>query len=321
MKKVFPLFLFLGFMPLTAAQMVDTTALSSGDTHCPAGGTAVLTGEDTNSDGKLEEGVDTISSVAYVCNGENGCNAVVKTEYKNSLNTECPTTKSGVVVTSGPDCDKDGTIDDNAETVKTTLCHGADGTNGTNGSATIEGGSADDGADGADGKPSEVIISEEPAGENCAVGGTKVENRSDKNGNGTFEESEITVKYVCNGADGQSDQGEPGKTENNGTDGKNGTAGSKGDRGDQGSQGEQGPTGEKGETGPDGYDSLTSIVDEPAGDKCENGGQKFMSGIDSDRNGILDENEVKNSYYICNGEDAVEASEQVASSGCSVTTI
>ena len=49
--------------------------------------------------------------------------------------------------------------------------------------------------------------------------------------------------------------------------------------------------------------------------------KKFLSGIDTDRNGVLDESEVKNSYYICNGEDAVEASEQAASSGCTVSLI
>ena len=106
-----------------------------------------------------------------------------------------------------------------------------------------------------------------------------------------------------------------------GTDGKDGAKGAKGETGDKGEQGDQGIPGEKGADGNDGYDSLLSVVEEPAGDNCANGGKKFLSGIDTDRNGALDESEVKSSYYICNGEDAVEASEQAASSGCSVSSI
>ena len=46
-----------------------------------------------------------------------------------------------------------------------------------------------------------------------------------------------------------------------------------------------------------------------------------MSGLDKDRNGVLDEGEVKSTSYLCNGDDAVEASEAAANSGCSLTIL
>ena len=200
------------------------------------------------------------------------------------------------------------------------LCYGG---KGSDASATLPGsGNASNGDKGAEGRASELVVSEEPKGENCAEGGSKVEIRFDADGSETFEESEITVKYVCNGNNApQGSQGEPGKQGIAGTDGLDGADGAKGERGDKGEQGDQGEPGEKGETGSDGFDSLVSVVDEAAGDNCENGGKKLMSGIDKDRNGILDESEVKNSYYICNGPDAAEASETATSSGCSLTLL
>ena len=202
--------------------------------------------------------------------------------------------------------------------VETVLCYGS---KGSNGDSHTEGGKSDDGANGKNGKTPEFIITNEPAGDNCAAGGIKVENRLDTNGNGEFEDSEITVDYICDGESPQGSQGQPGDQGLAGIDGKDGADGAKGERGDQGEQGEPGIAGEPGENGADGYDSLVSATDEPAGENCANGGKKFISGIDTDRNGVLDESEIKNSYYICNGENAVEASEEVTSSGCTITTI
>jgi len=319
MKKIFLLFLLFGFTPLSAAMMVYTTPVSSGDAHCPNGGTLVLTGEDLNSDGALEEGVDDIDSSAYICKGEDGCDVIVTVTAPSNTYPECTTGSTkrlGVLISRGIDCNSDGLAD--GEAVETVLCYGS---KGTNGSYSLEDGEADDGDKGADGKASEFVVTDEPEGENCAAGGLKVETRFDSDGNGIVEGSEITVKYVCNGESPQGGQGEKGKQGIAGTDGKDGNDGKTGAQGDKGEQGDRGEAGEKGETGADGYDSLLSAVDEPAGDNCENGGKKFLSGIDTDRNGVLDESEVKTSYYICNGENAAEASEQAATSGCTVSSI
>ena len=315
MKKFSMLFLLFVFAPLAAVQTVETNPVPAGeDSDCPSGGIEIVTGNDAASDG-LDE--DEITSRATICNGENGCDIVAVTVQAFSLDSsKCPN-HYGVVVTSGVDCDSDGSIDPGKAT-ETVLCYGEKGSAGSGEPGEI--GNSSDGSDGTEGRASEFVISEEPKGENCAEGGSKIETRFDADGNGTFEDSEITVKYVCNGSSGpQGSKGEQGKQGIAGTDGLDGADGAKGERGDKGEQGDQGEAGEKGETGSDGFDSLVSMADEAAGDNCEYGGKKFMSGLDKDRNGILDESEVKNSYYICNGDNAVEASEQAASSGCSLT--
>ena len=306
--------MLFAFLPLAAGQIIKKETLSTGDAHCPAGGVKVSVGEDLNSDSDLDE--NEISSFAYVCNGENGCSSVVTATLPSSSHSECNGV-SGILISSGPDCNADGTID-SGEAVETVLCYGAKGANGT---ASAEGGESAGGTDGTDGKAAEFIVTDEPAGENCAAGGKKIESRFDANGNGEFEESEITVKYICNGESPQGSKGEQGSQGIAGMDGKNGADGAKGESGDRGEQGEPGIAGETGANGEDGYDSLLSVIDEPAGDNCANGGKKFLGGVDSDRNGVLDESEIKNSYYICNGENAAEASESASSAGCTLTTI
>ena len=74
-------------------------------------------------------------------------------------------------------------------------------------------------------------VTPEPAGENCANGGVKIES----GGN---------TEYVCNGASGASGS--------NGNDGSSGSNGAKGDTGAQGAQGPQGAAGPQGKPGPAG---------------------------------------------------------------------
>ena len=312
MKKIILLISVFVSAQLCADWLIETTALDKGTENCPNGGVLVSLGEDSNSNGHLDENDELLPPV-YICNGENGTDGC-KMLAVPSLNSS-QICKPSVTISSGLDCDDDGNIDSASEM---TLCYGK---KGDNGSIQIDVHDAEDGTDGANGNATTFVVNEEPAGENCAAGGLKVETSFDSDGNGTIEDSEISVEYVCNGESPQGSQGEPGEQGIAGTDGKDGAQGAKGERGDKGETGEAGIEGEAGEAGDDGYDSLLSVVDEPAGDHCANGGKKFLSGADTDRNGVLDESEVKNSYYICNGEDAVEASEQAASSGCTVSLI
>jgi hypothetical protein len=55
--------------------------------------------------------------------------------------------------------------------------------------------------------------------------------------------------------------------------------------------------------GVNGYNSLVSEVVEPIGTNCSNGGFKITSGIDLNRNGSLDANEIQQTKYLCNGID------------------
>ena len=317
MKKIFLLLLLFVCMPLAAEQTVQINNLDENDPNCPNGGIVVLVGENTDSNEALEG--EEIQSYAYVCKGEKGCDILVTAVTSNSY-SDCKigtTQKLGVLISSGVDCDSNGVID-SGQAAETVLCYG---TKGSNGGFSVEGGKSDGGTDGTDGKATAFIVTEDSEN-HCAAGGKKIEIGADTDGNGVLDENEIQESYyVCNGESPQGSQGEQGKQGIAGMDGKDGADGAKGERGDKGEQGEAGIAGEPGENGADGYDSLLSVIDEPAGDNCENGGKKFLSGIDSDRNGVLDESEVKNSYYICNGENAAEASEQVASSGCTLSSI
>ncbi|MFY0602276.1 MAG: hypothetical protein JXR03_21570, partial [Cyclobacteriaceae bacterium] len=55
--------------------------------------------------------------------------------------------------------------------------------------------------------------------------------------------------------------------------------------------------------GIDGSNTLTKLTTESAGTNCENGGIKIDSGVDSNNNGILDDDEITATAYTCNGLD------------------
>ena len=56
----------------------------------------------------------------------------------------------------------------------------------------------------------------------------------------------------------------------------------------------------------DGYTSLINIKSEPSGEHCLTGGYKIETGIDLNRNSVLDSDEIQNSEYICNGTDFLD---------------
>ena len=284
MKKIVFLFSVFVSAQLCADWSVATSDLGKGDEHCPNGGILISF---SDSD-KTKEENEQIPK-AYVCNGEDGddgCKMLANVSI-NSTNPDC---KPAVVVKSGLDCDDNGVMD--SEDSSVSICYGKNVSE--DGSTEINAENAANGSDGNDGKFSEFVVTDEPAGENCETGGKKIENRFDKNGNGEFETSEISVSYVCNGESPQGPQGQSGKPVTSGLDGNDGSVG---------------------------RDTVMSVADEAAGKHCKAGGKKFMSGADANGNGVLDEAEVENIYYICNGLDAAEASEDVKGSGCAVTAI
>ncbi|TPV97095.1 MAG: trypsin-like serine protease [Myxococcales bacterium FL481] len=55
-----------------------------------------------------------------------------------------------------------------------------------------------------DGKSALVRLTEEPAGENCVAGGTKMETGLDDNGNDVLDDDEVeSIRYICDGEDGE----------------------------------------------------------------------------------------------------------------------
>jgi hypothetical protein len=58
-----------------------------------------------------------------------------------------------------------------------------------------------------------------------------------------------------------------------------------------------------GDDGNNGNNSLLNVISEPAGENCSSGGYKIINGLDLNGNDILDESEIQNTQYICNGDD------------------
>lgn len=112
----------------------------------------------------------------------------------------------------------------------------------------------DEGSQGSNGINTLVNMSVENPGINCENGGVKIETGLDNNFNGTLDGTEVqNTKYVCNGVNGKN--------------------------------------------------SLTTVIKEPKGVSCENGGIKINSGLDLNKNGVLEENEITSTAYVCNGTD------------------
>lgn len=161
---------------------------------------------------------------------------------------------------------------------------------------------------GINGNNSLTTVITEPAGVNCENGGIKINSGLDINRNGDLEENEITSSaYVCNGIDGNTSLTKI-TNENSGMNCENG--GLKIDYGlDLNDDSELDDNEVQYTTytcnGLNGDLSLINITDETEGTVCENGGIKIESGLDSNGNEFLDENEIQSTKYVCNGINGV----------------
>lgn len=75
-------------------------------------------------------------------------------------------------------------------------------------------------------------------------------------------------------------------------------------QGSDGADGQDGTNGKDGLDGNHGIDGLSTLVEiseEPSSSNCVNSGTKVEAGLDSNNNGILDNDEITNIEYICNG--------------------
>lgn len=176
---------------------------------------------------------------------------------------------------------------------------------------------------GLAGSNSLVSVVTEPAGSNCPTGGYKMTSGTDLNKNAILDAAEITSsRYICNGLNGSNSLvtlvTEPasincptgGYKLNTGIDlNKNNIL-----------DNTEITNSQYVCNGLTGSSSLVSVVAEPAGSNCATGGYKLNSGIDLNKNGVLESIEIKSSQYICNGANGlhylIKVLVEPASSNC-----
>ena len=246
------------------------------------GGLRFLSGLDdgdpsgTADNNTLEDGE--VDSTTYVCNGADGSSTVIRI-VEEDAGDNCST--GGQRIEAWSDLDGDGELtEDLEEAVTAYVCNGEDGLDGVDGENGQDGENGVDGLDGENGQD-----------------GT----------NGQDGE---------NGVDGQDgENGQDGTDAQNGEDGVDGENGENGENGTDGQNGEDGVDGQNGENGQDGVNGSSTLValsEEAPGSQCIDGGQKLNVGVDTDGDGILGEDEVTDTTYVCN-QTATD------SGGCSTT--
>lgn len=168
---------------------------------------------------------------------------------------------------------------------------------------------AEDICNGNDGLATLVDTTTEPAGANCVAGGQKIEAGPDANANDVLDAGEITQQeYVCNGTTGAA--GADGYTTlTTFTTASLVTCPTGGTRIDAGRDLDRDNVLDAGEierfsevcNGAAGINTLANVTAETAGANCATGGQKLETGLDADRDSVLDAGEVGTTRYVCNG--------------------
>ncbi len=116
----------------------------------------------------------------------------------------CPS--GGVVIYTGADANGDGVLADEEVSSMQFTCNGSAGANGADGTNGSDGASGMDGTDGVNGSDAHELLAEttdEPAGENCPNGGTRIDIGLDLDDNGVLAVGETTeTLYVCDAGGG-----------------------------------------------------------------------------------------------------------------------
>jgi hypothetical protein len=139
-------------------------------TPCPAGGTRVEVGTDTNGDGQLD--ASEVRSTEYVCQNEpTPSPSVLVTQTPEAPGSHCAA--GGILVRAGADINRNGTLDD-TEVERSFY--------------------------GCQAEPARVLLraKPEPMGTNCAMGGVAVQAGTDADQDGVLGDGEVeTTSYVC----------------------------------------------------------------------------------------------------------------------------
>ncbi len=196
--------------------------------NCASGGNKIEAGLDRNGNGAL--GTDEVASTQFVCNEVNVAastagfvEASAAAAIRGPAGPAGPTGPTGatgarglsalvqmISEPGGANCAAGGRkvnvgVDVNANQVLEAseinstayVCNGANGTNGTSGA------NGTNGVNGSNGLNTLMTVVAEPAGANCAYGGSKASSGLDANASGLLDAGEVvTSSYVCNGAPG-----------------------------------------------------------------------------------------------------------------------
>ncbi|UCS93229.1 hypothetical protein KZP23_21685 [Echinicola marina] len=223
-----------------------------------------------------------LSLFLFSCEGEIGPNGLssLTNITDEKAGTNCET--GGLKIETGLDSDSNGLLDQNEVLNVNYVC------NGSNGLSSL------------------TRFSPELPGSNCENGGIVISSGIDLNKDGVLGDEEVTTSsFVCNGINGQNglinSTSEPpseickfgGIKINSGID----------TNGDNILDETEITSSALVCNGNDGKNSLSKVNIVPKGERCENGGLKFSSGIDSNNNGVLDEIEIESTSYTCNGLD------------------
>lgn len=267
------------------------------DTDETEDGAVLYIGYDLNYDGQLQE--SEIITTINVTNGQDGEDG---TDGRDAL-VNLVETSEGVIVQSGLDLDRDGILDEEEITQQVFVFNGKDGIDGINGidgqdgvslafnTIPVEGGNlvqigldynantildedeviaeffVPDGVDGISEEAPQLLINE-----TAIANGIRIDMGLDLDGDGILDTDEITNSFeIFNGEDGED--------------------------GEDGADGADGSQGVPGADGDDGYNSLVRI-DELDGD-CE---FAIYSGLDLNRDGILQDTEITDGYEVCLGD-------------------
>ena len=155
-----------------------------------------------------------------------------------------------------------------------------------------------------------VTVTTEGEGANCALGGKKISLGIDANQDGVLDDGEVDeTSYACN--EPPTSGGTPAMamviSEPDGANCADGGKKVQTGLDDNGNgildDNEVTDTTYACDTadGDPGYQSLATVVSEGAGGNCAGGGKKIQTGADMNTNGILDDEEVEQTSYACNG--------------------
>ncbi|KAB1158396.1 LamG domain-containing protein [Tenacibaculum aiptasiae] len=138
--------------------------------NCSNGGIKVRSGIDTNNNGTLED--SEVTSIAIVCNGENGSNSLIKTSLEPS-GANCNT--GGIKIEIGLDINNNQTLEPNEIQETKYICNGTDGL-------------------------TSLYNIKQATLTDCPSGGYLIEAGMDKNLNSILDPNEITDTFtICNG--------------------------------------------------------------------------------------------------------------------------